>query len=275
MTDRAENSQTARVEIERLRADGLRLISRLRTLARSKDETKEARITALMATDLIWGLSVDSVDFLRKIVTDAEVGKEFRHLRSFLSHHAPRRKEFPILFNELVDLAPYRGLQIGYLLKESKNPKLRGGKSAFSPYALQLVRRLEFLAAEQKAMRLGRIEVFHKSLAYRRYQLDSVPNRTSKLHRDLSEEEFSMRKLIHSAAPEDIELLAGIPPLAKATKDQWMRLSKAFFKKVFPKPEELTSLSISINDSDIIHESQIRAQIVVRIGRAVGALART
>ena len=263
-----------RAEIESLRAVGLRLIQRLCGIARSKSDEDERRRAALIATDMIWALSVDSANFLRKIVTDDEVAREFPHLRQFVIHHAKRRKAFPVLFSEMVDLAPYRGLEIGYLLKESQNPKLRSGKSVFSPYALQITRRLEFLRAEQLAKIEGAEDRFRKSRGYSSYLRDSVPNRASKTHRDLPEEEFEMRLRIHSAIPKDLDAVTKLAPLTKKTAKQWGVVSKAFFKQVFPKPEDLPSLSKAINDSDIEHESQIRAQIVERVGRAVAALAR-
>jgi hypothetical protein len=263
-----------RAEIESLRAVGLRLIQRLRGIARSKSDEDERRRAALIATDMIWALSVDCAEFLRKIVTVDEVAREFPHLRQFVIHHAKRRKVFPILFSELVDLTPYRKLEIGYLLKESQNPKLRSGKSVFSPYALQITRRLEFLRAEQLAKIKGTEDRFRKSPGYSSYLRDSVPNRASKTHRDLPEEEFEMRLRIHSAIPKHLDAVAKLAPLTKKTAKQWGVVSKAFFKQVFPKPEDIPSLSKAINDSDIEHESQIRAQIVERVGRAVAALAR-
>lgn len=263
-----------RAEIESLRAVGIRLFLRLCGIARSKSDEDERRRAALIATDVIWGLSYDCANFLRKIVTDDEVAREYPHLRQFVIRYAKRRKVFPILFSEMVDLAPYRKLEIGYLLKDSQNPKLRSGKSVFSPYALQIVRRLEFLRAEQLAKIEGVEDRFRKSHDYSRYLRDSVPNRASKAHRDLSEEEFEMRLRIHSATPKDLDAVTKLPPLTKKTQKQWCVVSKAFFKQVFPKPEENSSLSNAISDSEIEHESQIRAQIVERVGRAVAALAR-
>ena len=263
-----------RAEIESLRAYCLWLEKRLHGIARSKSDEDEHRRAALIATQLIWELSDNCAEFLRKIVTDDEVAREYPHLRQFVIHHAKRRKVFPILFSEMVDLAPYRKLEIGYLLKESQNPKLRSGKSVFSPYALQIVRRLEFLRAEQLAKIKGAEDGFLKSRGYSTYLRDSVPNRASKTHRDLPEEEFEMRLRIHSAISEDLDAVTKLPPLTKKTAKQWGAVSKAFFKQVFPKPEDLPSLSKAINDSDIEHESQIRAQIVERVGRAVAALAR-
>jgi hypothetical protein len=261
-------------EVEALRLDGLRLIRRLRSVAQSKSEDKEAKRAATIATDLIWALSVDSANFLRTVATDDEVAREYPHLRQFVSHYAKRRKVFPVLFSEMVDMAPYKRLEIGYLLKESQNPKLRSGKSVFSPYALQITRRLEFLRAEQLAKIEGAEDRFRKSRGYLSYLRDSVPNRASKTHRDLPEEEFEMRLRIHSAIPKDLDAVTKLAPLTKKTAKQWGVVSKAFFKRVFPKPEDLHSLSKAINDSDIEHESQIRAQIVERVGRAVAALAR-
>jgi hypothetical protein len=262
-------------ELEQLRADGIRLLRRLLAIARSNATSEDEQAASLFATELLLGLSADSAKFLRTLVADDEAAKAFPQLCRHVRRIAPRRREFPILFNELSDLTPYRRLAIGYLLRESKNPKLRGGKSPFSPYALQIVRRLEYLRAEQLAIRDGRMDRFRAAPAWRRYQHDSVPNRSFRSHRDLSDEEFLLRHRIHSSTPDDAQSLTKLPILSKATAKQWKTIAKAFFKKAFPKPEEIPSLSNAINDSDIEYESQIRSQIVERVGKAVVALART
>ena len=83
-----------------------------------------------------------------------------------------------------------------------------------------------------------------------------------------------MRTRIYAAQPDDLEDLIKLAHFSKVTAKQWARISKAFFKQVFPNPLILDSLAKAARNPNLQYESQIRAQIVERIGRAVVAYAR-
>lgn len=267
-------------EPDRLLFEGLDRIRRLRGLILRSENglpgaaTRRVQLQSLKAVDALWRIAEASSSMLRLLVLDPSSSTEFPHLQKYLRQRAPKAETFPILFNELVDLVPYRELQIGYLREtDAKNPKKRSGDSAFSPYALQLYRRLEYLRAEQRALRKGKAREFRKSSHFYRL-FDSVPNKAFRKHRALTAEDFELRTKIHRAVPNDCGLVEQLPPLSKTTAKQWASCAKALFKVAFPRPESISSLASSISDSDIVYESQIRSQIVERIGRAVVALAR-
>jgi hypothetical protein len=211
---------------------------------------------------------------LRYILLHPDSDKEFPHLQRYLRHRAANAETFPVLFNETVDLEPYRKLKIGYRrIADCKNPRKRSGASPFSPYALQLFRRIEYLRAEQIAIRQGTEQEFRESMQFY-VAFDSVPTRGVRAPRNLPDEEFELRTKIHQAAPSTPGLLAELPPLTKASAGQWAERAKELFLIAFPNPAKIASLRHAVRNPNIQYESEIRAQIVTRIGRAVVALAR-
>jgi hypothetical protein len=233
----------------------------------------EADLEACEAVAALWRIAEASSWILRYILLDPDSAKEFPHLQKYLRQRAAKAKTFPVLFNEAVDLEPYRTLQIGYRnLADCKNPKKRSGTSPFSPYALQLFRRIEYLRAEQAAIRQGTEKEFRNATEFY-VAFESVPNPAFRAHRDLSVEEFELRTKIHRAVPDNLAQLAGLPPLTKASARQWADCAKRLFQIAFPNPAKIASLSHAVRNPNNQYESQIRAQIVSRIGRAVLALA--
>jgi hypothetical protein len=233
----------------------------------------EADLEACEAVDALWRIAEASSWMLRYILLDPDSAKEFPHLQKYLRQRAAKAKTFPVLFNEAVDLEPYRTLQIGYRnLADCKNPKKRSGTSPFSPYALQLFRRIDYLRAEQIAIRQGTVHEFRESMQF--YSaFDSVPTRRFRAHQNLPAEEFDLRSKIHRAVPIRPALLAELPEMTKSSARVWADRAKELFLIAFPDPAKIAPLRHAVRNPNIRYESEIRAQIVARIGRAVLALA--
>lgn len=263
-----------RAELAQIDQDFQRLLDRLSAMAMSEDPARVARIASVKSTQLILEFATASTWFLRRIITHPEISEKHSHVLSYLRDQAATYPTFPILFHEKMDLSPYENLQIGYRSRHSNDPRVRSGNSAFSPYACQLIRRLEWVRIEQKAIREGKWERLIASGPYQFYQGMSIPDRSYGWCKNMSEEEFHMLTRIHAEQPDDLEDLVNLDPFSKVTAKQWARIAKTFFKQVFPNPLKLKSLAKAARNPNLQYESQIRAQIVQRIGRAVVAYAR-
>ena len=109
---------------------------------------------SIEAIAALWVVANSSSWMLRHVLLDSDSGKKFPHLQKYLRSLVHRSEAFPVLFNETVDLKPYRNLRIGYeRITDCKNPRKRSGTSPFSPYAFQLFLRLEYLRNEQRENR--------------------------------------------------------------------------------------------------------------------------
>jgi hypothetical protein len=283
------------LEIRELREVAKALMRRLEEISDGKDQ--ELACSGLL---WLWALAQDSTHQLNKRVFQKYYIENHAHLRAFLLEKIKSREFFPINFNEKIDMIPYRKLSIGYSLLESKNPKSRSGESAFSLYAKKLIKHLLYSVLKQKAIRdgvgskssklfrskYGRDPMIQVPTAFRwgdksfpKLDFGTIPFRPfrSPHFRKPTKEEkdFTKRlKQVDVTADVNFKRLVELPEFSKTSAKKWAEASKDLFKKAYPKCEEIESLAMAIGDGEVKYESQIRARIIERIGRAVLALAR-
>jgi hypothetical protein len=272
--NKVENgTDPAEIDLDKLDNQLQVVVAGLLKLALRKNESERGKIASIHAINRILGIGMSCTTLIHQVLRGKASSGEHPHLVKHLQERATNLPVFPILFSETVDLAPYRELKIGYCCWNSQNPKIRSGKSAFSPYAKHLVLRLSWIRSEQRARSKGQLENFRASEAYKCYLEFEIPRRGTQWFQNMSEEEVKMRERIHMAQPENLEDVAKLPRFCKASSKQWAQIAKNFFKTVFPNPLELSSLAKAAMNPNLDYESQMRAQIVERIGRAVVALA--
>jgi len=283
------------LEIRELREVAKALIRRLGEISDGKDQ--KLSCSGIL---WLWALAQDSTYQLNKRVFNKYFIENHAHLKAFLLEKIKSREFFPINFNEKIDMLPYRKLNIGYSLLESKNPKSRSGESVFSLYAKRLIKHLLHDVLKQKAIRVGvgskssrlfRSKYGHDPMVQMptavRLGNKSIPKldfgtipfrpfRSPHFRKPTKEEkDFSKRlKQVDITADNNFKRLVELPEFSKTSAKKWAEASKDLFKKAYPKCEEIESLAMAIGDGEVKYESQIRARIIERIGRAVLALAR-
>lgn len=188
----------------------------------------------------------------------------FGDVAEFFRDVAPHIYFWPVPFNEAMDLEPYRKLRIGHDLINSQAPNKRTGRTPFAYYAQILVQRIEFFRQECQS---GEAKAAHEAQKRRTEQLVSFVER-------LSGANASVPWLaLHKFQPAWLDELGQLPEFSKASESSWTDAAKRFFKEAIPAPEQIQDLAKAINDKEVTYESQLRARIVERVGRAVKALA--
>lgn len=215
-----------------------------------------------------------STAFMQKYCIDKDGINKYPHNRKVLDALIGSYDSFPVNYNEMIDLSPYKKLKIGYALTKSKSPKKRSGASPFSQYAEIIFLALREVVVEQSANREGG-KLLAAVNASKEIRSNIYANKKYRqiLLRGLSEEAISFKDKINATLMScDPETLAPLADLYRA--EDWAHVGKELLKKAYPKCEEIKSLAAAIGDGEVKYESQIRARIIERIGRAVLALAR-
>jgi hypothetical protein len=94
-----------------------------------------------------------STAFMQKYCIDKDGINKYPHNRIVLDALIGSYDSFPVNYNEMIDLSPYKKLKIGYGLTKSKSPKKRSGSSPFSQYAEIIFLALREVVVEQRAKR--------------------------------------------------------------------------------------------------------------------------
>lgn len=199
-------------------------------------------------------------------------GKASSATRDHLAQIAAQLPEWPITYNELSDLSPFNALKIGYRDIPPKDPKARTGKTIFSQFASEVVKRMDFIRKTDTAKRLGQ-----RWRDYRKWEaLKAKYDAQYDWARGMSSDERLKNPLaaIHVCKVQCTPEIESLGEFEKANGDAWRRVGEEFFKEVFPQCHRIDSLAKEINDADVTLDSQIRAKIILRVGRAIAALAR-
>mgnify|MGYP003337432924 CR=1 FL=1 len=262
-------------EVGRIRGQGFGAICALQeALARHADGSPQGLKLSIEAVDAIWDLAGGASLVLEELLTDNYPEAQMAEVLSHIRQRAPHEEGFPVFFNQRLSLEPYIQLKIGHEIPTAcQNPSIRGGNSPFRPYAVELVRRLRVLRAEQRSglHQAGRATSKPTDLS----KASETGRRTNrrKARKNLGDDAGLLTQ-IHDARPEDLTEIGDLPVFERSSAKKWAACAKALFKIAFLKPESISSLASTINDGDVEYESQIRSRIVERIGRAVVALAR-
>ena len=203
----------------------------------------------------------------RVFQTARKVPAEFDDVTELFCEVAPGLAFWPVPFNEVMDFKPYKALGIGYARLDSKSPRKRTGATVFAYYARLLVQRIEFLRQE-----CGIGEGASPSAEH------DACNRWNQLVIPFIEKLSSASApppllLIQKYRPAWLGELGQLPDFSKASAPLWTAVAKRFFGEAIPAPEQVDDLAKAINDADVTYDSEIRARIVERVGRAVKALA--
>jgi hypothetical protein len=248
------------------------LMADFKFLLNLNENIEKNKYAAVLAFNAYWDLTEKMVHELNKFVVDENIAQKHPWLNGWIKFFVQKRNFFPINYNELVDLSPYGKLKIGHRVLEKKSAKIRAGNSAFYPYAVHLVKRISELNFKQRQKNNPE---FAQSIALMtKLQLDRCLTIWSS---DLQVEykEKALFNKIYTTEYNDIRALTELPFFPdKESAKQWAKICKELFKKTFPKCEDIKSLAAAIGDGEVRYESQIRARIVERIGRAVISLAR-
>jgi len=258
-------------EIMELGHKAKKILFQIRGIARKKDKDL---VPSFQAIDEILEIARITTAWLQLDCIDDDGIKNWPHLRFYLNERVMFADSFPINYNEMLDLLPYKKLKIGYGLTRSKNPKKRFGSSPFSQYAETIYLTLKEQVVEQRAILKGG-EALSEFKESKRMRSEMYANEEYSriLLRGLSEEDLVFRtrfeRIFLSFNSDDLKPLAYL-----CEPKDWAEAAKVFFKAAFPKCEEIKSLAAAIGDGEVKYESQIRARIVERIGRAVRVLAQ-
>jgi len=204
-----------------------------------------------------------TMELERVVQATREFPGAFDDVAEIYAEAAPKLFFWPVPFNEVAELTPYKSLRIGYDLIPPKSPRKRTGKTVFAYYARVLLERLLSL----------------------RDDCLSAPGATADARKSEHQRFVSLvEELNTSAGPQSWVILqrheptwtseiARLPTFSTSSAHEWKELAKRFFQEAIPNPEQILDLANEINDADVTYESQIKAQIVERVGRAVVALA--
>lgn len=184
---------------------------------------------------------------------------------------ASRVELWPIGFNETEPLTRFKALRIGYDLLDSRDPLRRSGRHPFKWFACEIVSRMQFIREEHRAAS-GELEpeeerVHRVNSQHRRHFIAAFSQAAP-------DSETGYRVRIHSFTPSNVEAVAALPDFCYEARKQWSGEGKFFFKQLFRLAERVRPLAeIAKQPNNPASRSRIRADVIIRIGRAIESLA--
>lgn len=187
---------------------------------------------------------------------------------------SPHSENWPILYNEVADLRPYRSLKIGHQLLQTKNPKKRGaGSGLFAFLAKELIARLETLWL--MALMGPNFDPTARDKLILPLAENHQRRNLSTAGSDLPQKTLAdFHQRIASHTPTWVDSLKTLGDFNAETSGEWKKHGQKLFREVFPRPEKIPELRRLILDAEAQkYDSVIRTRIVFRVGKAIASAA--
>lgn len=198
----------------------------------------------------------------------------------------PKLEHLPILFNETVDLKPFKKLRIGYHLIPSKNPrkKARPDSTEYNKEALQLITRIESMRRSRNVRKTFLRDCENHFFAENVESMDATRRMARSLLIDYEARERKRLRKIRlferidgflgknpsKALMDFIEGAREVPNLCPESAQIWREKGLQLFNLTYNKPEDRPEFLTGDKDAST---SRKRSVIRERIGKSILSLA--